>query len=150
MFIKPNSDGTFDCLTTNEFFGGKNIHPFLENKIKVCEMTTFNLIITYTKLTTTSIFFNLMDKRNLHLSSKAHSLLIISIYICCILIVSQSKWKFSHFSFSMLHTRSSILFGVVTRMTNSKVDVIFVKFSGQVDAPSGNCACFYIELHHSP
>jgi hypothetical protein len=45
---------------------------------------------------------------------------------------------------------SSILFGVVARMTNFKVDVIFMKFSGQVDASSGNFACFYVKLHLSP
>jgi hypothetical protein len=31
-------------------------------------------------------------------------------------------------------------------MKDSRVDVIFVKFFGQVDAPSGNFACLYIEL----
>ncbi len=35
-------------------------------------------------------------------------------------------------------------------MMDSKVDVIFMKFSSQVDALNGNFACFYIELHHAP
>jgi UDP-N-acetylmuramyl pentapeptide phosphotransferase/UDP-N-acetylglucosamine-1-phosphate transferase len=71
FIIKPNLDGASSYLTSTEFPQGRIIHPFLGKKNKVCEVIVFDLIITYTKLTTTSNILNLVDGRNSLLSSKA-------------------------------------------------------------------------------
>jgi hypothetical protein len=61
FIIKPSPDGASGCLTSTKFPQKKIIHPFLGKKIKVCEVTVFDLIMIDLKLSKASNLLNPID-----------------------------------------------------------------------------------------
>ncbi len=61
--LRPN--GTSSCLTSTEFPQNKIIHSFLGKKIKVCEVTVFDLIMIDTKLSKASNLLNPVNQKDL-------------------------------------------------------------------------------------
>jgi hypothetical protein len=63
FIIKPSPDRASGCLTSTEFPQRRIIYPFLGKKIKVCEVTVFDLIMIDTKLSKASNLLNLVDRK---------------------------------------------------------------------------------------